>query len=254
MDNLVIFKGSRDGITIVLDQKAPFKEVIESFLTKLKDAEKFFKGAKTNIKFQGRKLSEMEKDTLVGLLGTQKVLDVSFLHDFENVKEPISTEIAIKTTEEVSFEEVKLEEVNSTDKPKARSTIASSILKADEKISSTYFHYGVLRSGQEINFEGSVLIIGDVNPGAVVKATANIIILGYLKGIAHAGINNSKKRAVIIAYGLMPMQICIHGKIADLSEEDFDLKSHVAPQIAYVLKNEIYIDEIDFKTIQNMLE
>ncbi|OON90838.1 MAG: hypothetical protein ATN32_03085, partial [Candidatus Epulonipiscium fishelsonii] len=242
MDNLVMFKGSRDGITIILDQEASFKEVTESFLTKLKDGEKFFKGAKTTIKFQGRNLSEVEKDTLIGLLGNQQVLDVSFLHEFENKKE-------------TNLNELNTTEIIEKDKPKARKTIASSILNMNEKVSPTYFHYGILRSGQEINFDGSVIIIGDVNPGAVVKAKDNIIVLGYLKGIAQAGINNHHKKSIIIAYGLIPMQLVIQGRIAKLATfENSNIKSHNMPQIAYVLKERIYVDEIDFKTIQNMLE
>ena len=40
------------------------------------------------------------------------------------------------------------------------------------------FHKGSLRSGQKIEFEGSVIVVGDVNPGAEIKAGGNIIVLG----------------------------------------------------------------------------
>ena len=51
----------------------------------------------------------------------------------------------------------------------------------------TKFHRGSLRNGQKIEFDGSVVVVGDVNPGAEIKATGNIIVLGQLKGMAHAG-------------------------------------------------------------------
>ena len=53
--------------------------------------------------------------------------------------------------------------------------------------SETKFHKGSLRSGQRLEFDGSIVIIGDVNAGAEVIASENIVILGILRGLAHAG-------------------------------------------------------------------
>ena len=54
-------------------------------------------------------------------------------------------------------------------------------------ISETKFHRGAVRSGQKLEFEGSIVIMGDVNDGAEVIAGDNIVILGALRGLAHAG-------------------------------------------------------------------
>ena len=54
-------------------------------------------------------------------------------------------------------------------------------------ISETIFHRGSLRSGQKIEEDGSIVIIGDVNSGAEVVAADNIVVLGTLRGLAHAG-------------------------------------------------------------------
>src|SRR5699024_12438240 len=45
----------------------------------------------------------------------------------------------------------------------------------------------IVRSGQVLDIEGDLLLIGDVNPGGEVRATGDIYILGKLHGIAHAG-------------------------------------------------------------------
>ena len=60
-------------------------------------------------------------------------------------------------------------------------------------ISETTFHRGSLRSGQKLEIEGSVVILGDVNSGAEVIASENIVVLGSLRGLAHAGAKGNKQ-------------------------------------------------------------
>ncbi|MEI7884003.1 MAG: septum site-determining protein MinC [Clostridia bacterium] len=43
------------------------------------------------------------------------------------------------------------------------------------------------RSGQNISHNGNIIILGNVNPGAEIFATKNIIVLGKVKGFLHAG-------------------------------------------------------------------
>jgi septum site-determining protein MinC len=54
-----------------------------------------------------------------------------------------------------------------------------------------------LRSGQRIEHDGDVLIIGDVNPDAYVIASGNIIVMGTLRGIAHAGARGDETAVVM---------------------------------------------------------
>lgn len=70
-----------------------------------------------------------------------------------------------------------------------------------------------VRGGQRISFPGDVIIFGDVNPGATVEAGGNILVLGCLRGLAHAGMHGDT-RAVIISFDLRPTQLRIAGCIA----------------------------------------
>tara|TARA_Y100001968_G_C19171582_1_gene625924 strand:+ start:101 stop:760 length:660 start_codon:yes stop_codon:yes gene_type:complete len=88
----------------------------------------------------------------------------------------------------------------------------------DLNISQTDFHQGTVRSGEYIESPGDLLILGDVNPGAIVSAKGNIIIWGRLLGIAHAGIKGDSK-ATISALQLRPVQLRISNKIARGPEE-----------------------------------
>ena len=97
-----------------------------------------------------------------------------------------------------------------------------SIKKTFEKeiaVSETKFHRGSLRSGQKIETEGSLVIIGDVNSGAEVMASDNIIVLGALRGLAHAGAKGNKQ--AIIAAGLVDtVQIRIANIVKEIDRDE----------------------------------
>ena len=77
----------------------------------------------------------------------------------------------------------------------------------------THFHEGTVRSGEYLDIPGDLLILGDVNPGAIVSAEQNIIIWGRLLGIAHAG-SKGNTQATISALQLRPVQLRIADKVA----------------------------------------
>ena len=65
-----------------------------------------------------------------------------------------------------------------------------------------------LRSGQSIQHDGDVCIIGDVNPGAEVMAGGDVVVWGSLRGLVHAGAGGNTD-AVICALQLAPTQLRI---------------------------------------------
>jgi septum site-determining protein MinC len=75
------------------------------------------------------------------------------------------------------------------------------------------FHQGTLRSGDYLQSDRSILIYGDVNPGATVSSSGNILIWGRLRGVAHAGADGSTQ-ARIIALQLRPLQLRIADAVA----------------------------------------
>lgn len=74
-------------------------------------------------------------------------------------------------------------------------------------------HRGTLRSGDHLQVEGSLLVLGDVNPGARVSATGHVLIWGRLRGIAHAG-SQGDGSARIVALELRPLQLRIAAAVA----------------------------------------
>ena len=69
----------------------------------------------------------------------------------------------------------------------------------DTKTLPTLYLNQTLRSGQTVNYEGNILIIGDAHPGSEIIADGDITVWGILGGIAHAGSKgnvSSKVRAL----------------------------------------------------------
>ncbi|MCK0473532.1 septum site-determining protein MinC [Halalkalibacter sp. APA_J-10(15)] len=85
---------------------------------------------------------------------------------------------------------------------------AQTIQRKNQTITLT----SIVRSGQVINVDGDILLIGDVNPGGKLQASGSIYIMGALRGIAHAGVNGNED-AVISAAVLNPSQLKIADKI-----------------------------------------
>ena len=75
-----------------------------------------------------------------------------------------------------------------------------------------------LRSGRSIFHEGHVVVIGDVNPGAEIVASGDVIVWGRLRGLVHAGALGDET-AVICALELTPTQLRIADQIAIAPDE-----------------------------------
>lgn len=74
-------------------------------------------------------------------------------------------------------------------------------------------HQGTLRSGDRLQVENSVLVLGDVNPGAQITAPGHVLVWGKLRGIAHAGCEGNRE-ARIVALQLRPLQLRIADVVA----------------------------------------
>ena len=89
---------------------------------------------------------------------------------------------------------------------------------------------GTIRSGVEIRHAGTVVILGDINPGGSVVAEGDILVWGRLKGLAHAG-SNGNGDCRIMALRMEPTQLRIADKVARPPETP---PSEYLPEVAYI--------------------
>ncbi|MCL1924347.1 MAG: hypothetical protein FWF50_02040 [Defluviitaleaceae bacterium] len=168
----IVFKANKDGIVIILPEKISFNELKTSFNKKVLSSRNFFGTAKTRLVFKGRELSEIEEKELLGLMYRYTDLDIVLTK-----KEEPKLSLLVSTLEE---------ELENQDFYK------NAIAEAEEKV----FHYGSLRSGQAIEKEGSLVLIGDVKPGSEVKVSGNVVVLGTINGLVHAGYNGNRSCSI----------------------------------------------------------
>lgn len=93
----------------------------------------------------------------------------------------------------------RISEPNAPDKPLAEPSLT--------------IHRGTLRSGDHLQVKGSVLLLGDVNPGARISAGGSVMVWGRLRGVAHAGCHGDRA-ATITALQLRPLQLRIASAVA----------------------------------------
>ena len=94
-----------------------------------------------------------------------------------------------------------------------------------------------VRSGIEIRHPGSIIILGDVNPGGIVVADGDILIWGRLRGIAHAGAGGNRQ-CMIMALQMEPTQLRIANALARAPEKQV---TQFYPEVAYIIKETIRI-------------
>lgn len=95
-----------------------------------------------------------------------------------------------------------------------------------------------LRSGQRVSSAGTVVVLGDVNPGAEVIAGGDVIVVGKLRGLAHAGAEGNEN-ATIWALELAAKQLRIADKLAVAPEGAEPAKG---PERARVENDQIVIE------------
>lgn len=97
-----------------------------------------------------------------------------------------------------------------------------------------------IRSGQKRFVQGNVVVLGDINPGAEVVAGGNILVMGSLRGMAHAGVFGDEE-AIIAAYRLNPTQL----RIATHITRPPDGESVVDyPEIARIREGRVIIEKL----------
>jgi len=98
-----------------------------------------------------------------------------------------------------------------------------------------------LRGGQAIETEGSVIVFGNVNPGAQITAGGSVDVRGTCRGVIHAGAAGDVT-AFIIADHLLPTQIRIANYIARSPDEPEDSGK---AERAYIKDGRIVIEPIE---------
>ena len=211
-ENSVIFKGSTNGINIWLDdiELDTLKEVLRA---KTHEAKTFFKDAETAVTFSGRTLNKDEEAEMLEIIYKETNLSISIAETSDTPANQDNTAL--------------------------RMGLAPPSILQSRSEQLTYYYEGALRNGQSIRYNGSVVVLGDVNPGSEIIAKGNIIVMGALKGLVHAGCTGDIY-SYICALRLTPTQLRICDIITYIPEEKKNKNKNI-PSYAYLQDSVIYI-------------
>lgn len=211
-----VIKGDRDGLFLVIDPEAEWADVTEAIRKRLETSPRFFRGASVRIEENGREVEPHQRAEIAQLLSEFQV-------EFQGVT-PTRTP-----------------EARAPEPPRKEHPPADEADMDEQDIANeqTLLIRRTLRSGQSITFDGNVVIQGDVNPGAHVVCTGDILVLGALRGLAHAGASGNEK-AVVVAFRLEPTQLRIAGHIS--RAPDGELSRPGGPELARVRDSMIQVE------------
>lgn len=133
MNNHIVIKGRKDRLEINLNPEIDFLTLSEVLATKIREARVFIGKSNLAIEFAGRPLSTDEENSLIKIVTENSDITIAYVFSEKFNKEDMKYAIPKALTEE----------------------------------GKTYFHRGTLRSGAKVEFDGNIVIIGDVNPGSI---------------------------------------------------------------------------------------
>ncbi len=217
----VVIKSNKYGITLFLDRNIPFRELLADIAERFKASSEFFRDARMALAFDGRWLSREEQLEIMRVSQENSSLEILCVLDQDELKESYMKQVV-----------------------EGR--------QGDRDFNTGRFYKGTLRSGQVLESETSIIILGDVNPGATIVSKGNVVVLGSLKGTIHAGAVGNED-AFVAALNMSPVQIRIADAIARSGDGPIHMKgTATGPMIAYAEEGNIYMEPITKEVINDI--
>jgi len=209
----VALKGTREGLVLYLDPAADFGVLMKELDKLLKNSVQFLEGASVRC-YAGKKEYSEEEHARLGEILREQQLELAGWLTSEEVYVPGKAQLQATEDKEKRLREEGMVE------------------------GSCLFVERTLRSGKSVQFDGHVVVMGDVNPGAEIIATGNIVVLGSLRGVAHAGATGERK-ALVSAYHLAPTQLRIAHLVTRGPEDEADGRG---PEIARIKDEQLIVE------------
>ena len=246
MNNSVVIKGNKHGITVILEEEKNFDDLKGLIKEKFEQSSKFFGQADMALSLEGKELSDEEQLEIVKLIMEVTSLNIVCIVDNDEVKDA-------KFENAIVSQRLEQERKQSAVQAQPVSSELASVIE-----NQGLFYKGTLRSGQVLESEASVVVLGDVNPGAKIVAKGNVVVLGSLRGNIFAGADGNEN-AFVVALEMNPMQIKIGDIIARCADGEPAKKvkkkkeKEVQPKLAYIYDSNIYIEDLTQENLEDIV-
>lgn len=246
MDKYITIKGKKDRLQIILDNEIEFDKLKNELKKKILPMRTLLKNADIAIEFINREITLEEEDQLIDIIKKHSNITITMIFS-EHVytkNENITQRIIDNSVSDESTSESSSIEVEETIKsPPYDNHVALE--------GNTKFHKGNLRSGRKLEFDGNIVVLGDVNPGATVKASGNVIVLGHLNGTVNAG-EKDRINSFVGAIFMNPVHLTI-GEVTSNPMQTEILETNKVNKrnkfkIAFIKNEEIQIEDFNIRS------
>ncbi|HVA37537.1 MAG TPA: septum site-determining protein MinC [Candidatus Dormibacteraeota bacterium] len=224
-----IVRGTRNGLEFDLFE-APLAEVLPEIRDKLGASPEFYRGADGVLSFGDAAPAADALEALLALLaefairpvgtrGGPAIAELSersglaYLGPLRRGGAKVRHLSAAARSTEADFAGARADLAHRRLRAVREPAAAAAVPEPGASAAETVLHRGTLRGGQAIRHRGSIVVLGDVNPGSELVATGDIVVIGALRGVAHAGAQGDAA-ACVFALDLSPTQLRIGSHIA----------------------------------------
>ena len=177
MKDPVLIKSNRYGITIYFDPDMPYEELLLEVQKKFESSAHFFGHADMAVEFEGRTFTKEAEQLMAEVIQDAAKIQILCIIEKDTYTEEIHKRMLDESLE--TFHE-----------------------------RDGQFYRGTLRGKQILESETSIVIVGDIEEGAMVVSKGNVVVTGTVYGTVIAGAGGHYE-AVIAAHHMSPKQLRI---------------------------------------------
>ncbi len=186
-------------------------------------------------------------NAIVHLMAGDRLLDTRQLQELSETLSKVQLQLKCVSTSRRQTAIAAVSAGYSVEQLERESSLSITSTATATPLSDALYLEMTVRSGVEIRHPGTVIILGDLNPGGIVVADGDILVWGRLRGVAHAGATGNRE-CLIMAVQMEPTQLRIADAVARSPEKS---PMQFLPEVAYVTPEGIRITRApDFSRIQ----
>lgn len=224
MASKVMIKSYTNGLKVFLDSESKFDEILAEVDKTFSESQKFFKGSKIAVSFEGRTLTIDEEKAIINSMESNGGLKVVYIIG----KDSETNENFQKALDHLP-------------------TIS------EESSMFGKLYCDSIKKGEHITTESGVVILGDIQPGGSIIASGNIVVLGGIYGTAICDVTDNQEKYFIAAMDISAEKIKI-GDFRYVSKEKskWVIKPKMQAKLACVNNDQVMVSPISTESLNDL--
>ena len=224
MREAVIIKSFPNGIALYLNGEMPFEDLLAEIGYKFSDARNFFGTVTMALSIEGRPVTDMEEIRILETIRDNSDINIACIVEKDETVNKNYVKALERTERELA------------QKPEGQ------------------FFRGDLKDREVLETENSIIVLGDVYPGACIISSKDIVVLGTLTGDVYAGAGGNSNHFVV-ALNMLPGVLQIGDYVYNSQPQKTPRwgfkKPQTVPKIAYTHNGEVQIESITKELLDN---